>query len=144
MNDLKVVTVEEANRLLPFLTERIHGLQKKREEILSHEVEIDALELVTENKGEEGSPAVHKKVEEYHQIVNRFYAVIDEIHETGCLLKDLDLGLVDFYSLYNGRVVYLCWRLGEPEVAHWHEIGRGYACRQPIIFDENPRRESSG
>lgn len=144
MHDLKVFTVEEANRMLPLLSERIHELQKKREMIMALEVEIDALELVTDHKGENGSPAVHKKVEEYQQIVNRFYAVIDEIHETGCLLKDLDMGLVDFYSLNNGRGVYFCWKLGEPEVAHWHEIGRGYAYRQPIIFDENPRRESSG
>ena len=70
--------------------------------------------------------------------MNRFYGIVDEIHETGCVLKDVDLGLVDFYGYHKGRMVYLCWKLGESEVSYWHEIGHGYIHRQPI--SEKPAR----
>ncbi len=143
MNQLKVFTVEEANRLLPKVTELVHEIQQKHREILAKEVEIDTLELLapptTEGKP---SPEVAKEVEAYNELVNRFYALIDEVHELGCFLKDIEMGLVDFYTLHEGRVVYLCWRSGEDKVGFWHEVGRGYAYRQPII--EENERESSG
>ncbi len=56
---------------------------------------------------------------------------IEELKELGVELKGFD-GLCDFPSLRDGREVYLCWRLGEPEVAHWHEIRDGFAGRQPL------------
>ena len=129
MNQLKVFTAEEANRMLPKLTDMVTTLQAHHREILAKEVEIDALELVADKKG---STAVNGKVEEYTRLVNRFYNLIDEIQETGCLLKDLDLGLVDFYSLQNNHLVFLCWKLGEPAIEFWHDTGAGYSSRQPI------------
>jgi len=133
MNQLKVVTLKEANQILSRLIPKLQELQTKREAILKLEVEIDTLELLSEKAGNENmDPSVSPKVEEYTKMVNRFYALIDEIHETGCVLKDVDTGLVDFYTLYKGRVVYLCWKLGEPEIAYWHEVGGGYRNRQPI------------
>ena len=143
MNQLKVFTVEEANRLIPRLTQMIEELRQKRGLVMAMEVEIDALELVTEKGRDAQSHPLKQKVDEYHRAVQGFYALIDEIHQMGCFLKDGELGLVDFYGLYNGRVVYLCWKLGEPEVAYWHEVGRGYACRQPIILEQDGQ-ESSG
>ena len=129
-HDLKMFTLEEANRLLPQLTEWFNELRTSRETILSLEVEIDSLELVTEKDDSGASPALSRKVEGYTRLVNRFYALVDEIQGTGCLLKDLDLGLVDFYSLQNNRVVFLCWKLGEPGIEFWHDINTGFASRQ--------------
>lgn len=144
MNQLKVFTVEEANQLLPKLTELITELQVKQREILAKEVEIDSLELLypPATEGEKPSPEVDREIEVYNERVNRFYSLMDEIHERGCFLKDVETGLLDFYTLYQGRVVYLCWKLGEPEVGFWHEVGRGYAYRQPIIREDE--KESSG
>ena len=143
MNQLKVFTTEEANQLIPKLTERLTQLIVLKVEILAKEAEIDALEILYPEKGKgKSSPEVAQEVELYNEAVNRFYASIDEIHEWGCFLKDLEMGLVDFYTLHEGRVVYLCWKLGEPEVAFWHEVGRGYAFRQPLHHPDE--RESSG
>lgn len=143
MNQLKVFTVEEANQLLPRLTERVIELQAKQRDILAKEVEIDTLELLYPSReGEKPSGEVEREVEGYNEGVNRFYALVDEIHEMGCFLKDIEMGLVDLYTLYQGRVVYLCWKLGEPEVGFWHEVGRGYAYRQPMIREDE--KESSG
>ena len=143
MNQLKVFTVGEAKQLLPQLTERLTEIQAKQQEILAKEVEIDSLELLYLGE-EEGkpSPEVAQEIENYNEGVNRFYSLVDEVHEMGCFLKDIETGLVDFYALYQGRVVYLCWKLGEPEVGFWHEVGRGYTYRQPILGEDE--KESSG
>ena len=143
LNKIKVFTVEEAKRLIPRLAQLLQELQSKREAIVAQEVEIDALELVTEKKEGTASPFFEKSVEKYNHTVARFYALIDEIQSLGCFLKDIDTGLVDFYTLYQGRVVYLCWKLGESEIGFWHEVGRGYSYRQPIEHDHE-ERESSG
>ena len=142
MNQLKVFTAEEANRLLPKLTDMITALQAHHRKILAKEVEIDALELLYPSQDETPSSEIAKEIEIYNESVSRFYALIDEIHEMGCLLKDIETGLLDFYGVYQGKVVYLCWRLGEPEVGFWHEVGRGYAYRQPLIQEDE--KESSG
>ena len=58
------------------------------------------------------------------------------IHAKGCLVKDLDRGLVDFYSLAGDRLIFLCWRLGEKEVSHWHSLEGGFDARQPLDTSE--------
>ncbi len=55
-----------------------------------------------------------------------------ELLDVGCVLKDWRTGLVDFPALRDGRRVWLCWRLGEAEVCHWHELHDGFAGRKPI------------
>ena len=50
----------------------------------------------------------------------------------GCVVKDLDRGLVDFYSLAGDKLIFLCWHAGEPEVGHWHPIEGGFTSRQPL------------
>jgi len=61
--------------------------------------------------------------------------VIEQVQELGCVVKDLDMGLVDFPTLFNGREVYLCWKLGEPSIAFWHGVDEGFAGRKPIDDD---------
>lgn len=133
-NELKLFTIEEANRLLPQLEKLLKELRQQRDIISSLEVEIDLLEMVSEkdDSGAAASPAIDRKMEDYQKRVDHFYAMLEQVHGFGCFLKDIDMGLVDFYTLYQGRVVYLCWRLGEKEVTSWHEIGRGFSYRQPI------------
>ncbi len=65
-------------------------------------------------------------------LARRLKEVIDGIQEYGCQVKDLDLGLLDFPTLYRGKEVCLCWRLGEPEIAFWHEVDEGFKGRKPI------------
>lgn len=143
MEQVKLFTIEEANRLIPKMAELIQGLQAKQKELTALEVEIDALELVIQKPEEGLAPTIQKKVAEYNQGVSAFYEVMDKIHEQGCFLKDIESGLIDFCSIYQGRMVYLCWRMGEAEITHWHDIGRGYSQRQPLILDSE-EKESSG
>jgi hypothetical protein len=61
--------------------------------------------------------------------------VLEEVQELGCVVKDLDIGLVDFPTLFQGREVYLCWKLGEPAIAFWHGVDEGFAGRKAIDQD---------
>ncbi len=134
-NEVKVFTVEEANELLPVLTELVHNLQGKRDQAVEIEVRIDALELVTNSGDDSSARELEKLVEKHRQVVAEFYKIVDEIQSHGCILKDIDLGLIDFYGVVEGRIVCLCWRLGEEQISFWHDVKEGYANRQSL--DEN-------
>lgn len=68
---------------------------------------------------------------------------VERIEELGVLVKDLDIGLVDFPTLFRGEEVYLCWRMDEADIDHWHGINEGFRGRRPIDknFVENHRGE---
>ncbi|MBI4387658.1 MAG: DUF2203 domain-containing protein [Candidatus Omnitrophica bacterium] len=136
-NELRTFTVEEANRIIPDLTKLIRLLQAKQKQALDLEVQIDALELIAEQKSKKSVTELSRLVKAHHERVTEFYAVVDQIHQQGCLLKDINMGLIDFYSIMNGKVIYLCWRLGEEKVNFWHEVGQGYAFRHPLTMDPN-------
>jgi len=69
-------------------------------------------------------------------------SLIEQVREMGCLIKDLDIGLVDFPTTFQGRDVYLCWKLGEPSIAFWHGVDEGFAGRKPI--DQDFREQHRG
>jgi len=70
---------------------------------------------------------------------------IDSVQEIGCVVKDLDIGLVDFPTLFRGVEVYLCWKLGEPAIEFWHGVDEGFRGRKPIDGDflQNHRGDRS-
>ena len=61
--------------------------------------------------------------------------VLEQVENLGCLVKDLDTGLVDFPTLLRGDEVYLCWRLGEPGIGFWHGVDEGFRGRKPVDRD---------
>ena len=69
-------------------------------------------------------------------------AALDRIEQLGALVKDLDIGLIDFLSTYRGREVFLCWKLGEDRIAFWHGVDEGFRGRKPI--DDEFRAAQSG
>lgn len=80
-----------------------------------------------------GLPREAKKTrQEYAAINERLADLNDEMEKIGCEIKDYNLGLVDFPSLFNGREIYLCWKLGEEQIEHWHAADEGYTGRRPI------------
>jgi hypothetical protein len=65
-------------------------------------------------------------------IAGKLRAAIEQVQEIGCVIKDLDIGLVDFPTVYQGTEVYLCWKLGEPAIEYWHGVDEGFRGRKPI------------
>ena len=119
-------TVAEANALLPQLRALLSQINDIRDRVNALQPELQpVLERASSNGG--GKPASDVVVD-----FQRFEQLVGEIGRLGCLLKDLNYGLVDFPSLRDGREVYLCWKLGEPEVSFWHDMDAGFAGRQPV------------
>jgi hypothetical protein len=70
---------------------------------------------------------------EFERDQERMHEYVEELSRLGVELKDFVTGLIDFPCWMDGREVYLCWRLGEPEVAYWHELDAGFMGRQKIL-----------
>ena len=62
----------------------------------------------------------------------RLRNAVEQIEDTGCQVKDLDIGLLDFPTLYRGEEVLLCWKLGEKAIEFWHGVDEGFRGRKPI------------
>jgi hypothetical protein len=130
---MRLFTVEEAEALLPSLRETLAAMQACKRE-------IDAVRAALADAA--GHSAGNGHVANQDELANqrrRAEALVDElnthlasINEQGVELKDLDQGLLDFPSERDGRVVYLCWKLGEDRIGWWHEVEAGFAGRQPI------------
>ena len=67
--------------------------------------------------------------------ISHLRAAIEQVQNLGCLIKDLDTGLVDFPTLLHGDEVCLCWRLGEPGIGFWHGVDEGFSGRKPVDRD---------
>ena len=119
-------TLEEANACLPRLRELLGEIQDVRKRVLASRPET--WPVLQKAIGNGGSKKAAELVFEF----NRLERAAQEIKEMGCLLKDVDQGLVDFLSRREGREVYLCWRYGEERVAYWHDLTAGFAGRQPL------------
>ena len=65
-------------------------------------------------------------------VIDQMQAAVARLDEWGITLRDIPSGLVDFPALVTGRQVWLCWRLGEDDVAWWHELTAGVAGRRPL------------
>ena len=65
----------------------------------------------------------------------RLRNAVEQLQDLGCLVKDLDTGLVDFPTLFRGQEVYLCWKLGEANIQFWHDVDQGFRGRKAIDRD---------
>lgn len=130
--------VEEANRLLPELRPLLEELVRAKQELTRVDRRIDVLRLAAAGASPDNPDAreLTRAVERRSRLVERLRRGIRDIQERGPVVKDLDQGLIDFYSLSGDRLVFLCWRLGEAEVGHWHTLDGGYGSRQPIQRSE--------
>ena len=69
---------------------------------------------------------------ERDRLAESLKASLEKIQATGCVVKDLELGLLDFPAIVNNEEVYLCWRLGEERIRFWHRQDEGFSGRKPI------------
>ena len=69
---------------------------------------------------------------EHNNLIKQIKDALDRIHATGCVVKDLETGLVDFPAVIKNEEVYLCWRLGEDRIRFYHRQDEGFAKRKPI------------
>jgi hypothetical protein len=122
----RTFTVSEANHLIPQLHTRFTSIQQAKAILVQTKQEIQKASAQAQYGG--GSSVGHLYISGLQQVSTDLQA----IHELGVLVKDVDIGLCDFPHFRDGRVVYLCWKLGEDEVRWWHETTTGYKDRCPL------------
>ncbi len=135
--EVKLWTVEEANTLLPRLDRLVTQLRGAYQGVRSAQERAVTLErthgrdtlLDLEHPAHRAHAAALSAIAEQRAIVER---CVREVAELGAEVKDPTEGLVDFPAMRGKDLVYLCWKLGEPEVAHWHSLGSGFAGRKPL------------
>lgn len=126
----RLFTVAEANKALVLVRRIVQDVVRQSAELRELRARRD--ELATLSGTVDQVEALGLRIDEHMEAI---YRLRDELNEIGCELKDYETGLIDFPALLTGRTVLLCWRLGENEITHWHEIDAGFSGRRAI--DEN-------
>lgn len=121
-------TVEQANRTLPLLRRIVHDIVMtyRTWQQVVREFEV----VAAESRADRPSARAEELQAEVQRHARDIQGFISEIQELGVEFKGFELGLVDFPSEMDGRLVYLCWKLGEDSVKYWHEIESGFEGRQ--------------
>lgn len=131
---ITLFTIEEANKLAAEVRPEIEALVRSK-------ADFDRLEsrLAVSTLAAAGAAATNPDARELRELAEarrtlgqEIAARLQSLHERGCLVKDLDRGLVDFYAVSGDRLVFLCWMLDEPEVGHWHSLEGGFAARERL------------
>ncbi len=130
----KLFTLTEAERILRVVEPVLLGAMDARRKM----AELDeSLAQVTNRITLLGGMAVpyektaRLRMEREH-LADAVRAALERIQETGCVVKDLDVGLLDFPAQIHDQQVYLCWRLGEDRIRFWHRQDEGFAGRKPL------------
>jgi hypothetical protein len=119
----KTYTVQEANALLPYLAPTLTELRDKFED--AAEIRVAIVRSSPTNGGS-------KHRERWSKVLARVAELLDRLREWEIVLRDISTGLVDFPSVIDGREAFLCWKLGEDEIAFWHSPDDGFQGRRPL------------
>ena len=132
----KTFTLDEAHALLPrarALVEQLQGLQGS---IIEANAQVE--ETTRKVSAGNGYPIESLKgqikdlTRRQLKLIESFQTALRQLENLGCVLKDVSSGLIDFYSVRNGELVFLCWKLGEERIRFWHSLEEGYPGRQPL------------
>jgi hypothetical protein len=124
----------EAEDLLPVIGPFLEEARQKKRALDSFTAEISNAALRIMMLGGSLPPftELHHKKAQRDKVAEQLARTVDAIQQTGCLVKDLETGLVDFPSLRGGEEIYLCWKLGEARIGYWHGIEEGFTGRKPL------------
>lgn len=129
----KLYTVQEANATLPLLRSILRDITELARDLKDRHERLSRVQVATPKAmGEPHHEEVQLILAEMERDQERMREYEKELKSLHVELKDYYTGLVDFPCQKDGRVVFLCWRLGEPEVAHWHELQDGVGGRKKL------------
>lgn len=133
----KLFTLSEANALLPALVPVVRELIEAQRGLRAAEALLDGFRTrATLEGGVVPDAGLHQAKVDAERLAEEIRSGVAEVEARGCLVKDLDRGLVDFLSIRAGEQVYLCWRLGESSIGFWHGLEEGFAGRKPITTSD--------
>ena len=137
----KFFTPEEANATLPYLRAIVQDISTLAVNMRGRHERIMKLISAEDRRGR--AEEIDSLQNELERAEEAMHGYIEELDNLGVLLKDFVIGLIDFPAWMNDHEVYLCWRLGEPQVGHWHELDAGFAGRQKLHSPSQPRPQGT-
>ena len=131
---VRLFTIEQANAMLPLVRAITLDLASLAQDVVERRQRLALLTAGREfKKGDPYSDELAQIETEIQRDGQRLVEYVNELRELGVEPKGAVDGLVDFPAEMDGRIVLLCWKLGEPEVLHWHDLESGYAGRQSLV-----------
>jgi hypothetical protein len=131
MSNSRLFTLEEALTLLPTVRQLLREIQAAKRDLDEAAAEVDRLLGLTGGNGHLAADVARTR-EQVQVAAVKLESLMEELDSLGAQLKGIEEGLVDFPSEREGRVVLLCWRIGEETIGWWHEEDTGFAGRQPL------------
>ncbi|NLX99793.1 MAG: DUF2203 domain-containing protein [Rhodopirellula sp.] len=132
----KTFTVQEANAALPLIRAIVHDLVEASRETVDRRERLAYLiggrRRDVQDPYREELAQIEDELEKQSRVLQEY---VQELRDLGVEPKSATEGLIDFPAILDGRQVYLCWKLGEPEVLYWHELDSGFAGRQSLTVD---------
>jgi hypothetical protein len=125
-------TVEQANATLPLVRVIVHDITELARELRDRHERLSRIRPGQRGRSDAHEEELLQAQSDFEKGKERMQEYQRELAQLGIELKDYFVGLIDFPCWMNGREVYLCWRMGEPEVAHWHELDAGFAGRKRL------------
>jgi hypothetical protein len=127
-------TLEQAEKVLPDVDSALRRIMslKAEYEVLQSEWQSFSEHLVATGGMRVDRSRVMERKNSREEAALALKQAVDKVHEFGCVVKDLDIGLIDFPTLFQGEEVYLCWKLGEVGIRFWHGVNEGFRGRKPI------------
>jgi len=144
MKNPKFFTVEEAEKLIGMLETTFERIKRNKQQFLWLQEEISILKLIVGCGADDDNPDakdLNEKTIKFKRVSREIERDIATVEESGCILRDVDQGLVDFFSIQSGTVVFLCWKKGENSIKYWHSIHDGFAGRQPLLRSPSTKKQ---
>jgi hypothetical protein len=129
----RLFTIDQANQMLPLVRAIATDLSQLSREVIERRERLATLLAGrAPNQADPYRAELAQIEEELERDTERLHEYVEELMALGVEPKNGVEGLLDFPAKMDGRIVYLCWKLGEPEVLHWHELEAGFAGRQTL------------
>ena len=132
MMELDQFTLYEADALVPWLQEKLKGLDRNREEYVTLLERFNEIVHDASRDGSKDDPELIQTAANVKDLTAKIEDGVQEILDRGIIVRDVSTGLVDFPSQRDGREVFLCWIGGEEKIEFWHETDRGFDYREPL------------
>ena len=123
----KYYTLEQAQRQIPEAERLMRRLMRLKRSL---DV-LDSIEISCKTCGYDHMEGNTHYNLHYHRLSYDFYRNLEKLEAMGCIVKDINLGMLDFLAYHEGKEIFLCWKVGEGSISHWHELD-SFSGRKPI------------
>lgn len=130
---IRLFTPQEASKLLSDVKLRVKEIRDRKKAADSLKVEIERFGLLGFDV-----PEAKEKNRELDIMIKDLMRRICELEDLGLMIRDIDVGLIDFPAERFGEKVFLCWKYGESDIEYWHSANEGFSGRKLLNVTVTP------